>query len=207
MKTLSWTEHIEYLVKRKFPNISLAQIPITLSNMHRGGINESSHQKILKDISDYKVTLLKKSSDEIRDLYDSEKNKEVEAVKLKFELEEQSRFFHQDSAKADFNYWCKMAHWSLDEAIALSFGKNPEIVNWVRIEPLTDISQFAKEYEKRRKLALRAIPWKKLYDPVLPSIFLGWAKELKLDIPEHLHGAAHLANLCHEYCRCFKACC
>ena len=154
--------------------------------MHRGGINESSHQKILKDISDYKVTLLKKSSDEIRDLYDSEKNKEVEAVKLKFELEEQSRFFHQDSAKADFNYWCKMAHWSLDEAIALSFGKNPEIVNWVRIEPLTDISQFAKEYEKRRKLALRAIPWKKLYDPVLPSIFLGWAKELKLDIPELL---------------------
>ncbi len=194
MKTHNWTEQIEYLVKRKFPNISLAPIPISLSTIHRGGIDESSRQKLLKDISDYKVTLLKKDIDEIRGLYEAEKNKEVEAVKLKFYLEEQSRFFYQDSAKADFNYWCKMAHWSLDEAIALSFGKNPEIVNWVRIEPLTNISQFAKDYEKRRKLALRAIPWKKLYDPVLPSIFLGWAKELKLDIPELLIDESNISG-------------
>ena len=186
MKTLSWNEQIEYLIKSKFPYASLVNIPTPLSKMGKGGISESHRQKLSSDVSDFKQTLLKKSRDEIKVLYETEKNKEIEAFKLKLELEEHSRFFHQQSANADFTYWSKMAHWSLDEAIALSFGKNPEIVNWGKVGLYTQVSPFAKEYENRRNLALRAIPWGKLYDPMLPSIFLGWAKELNLVIPEFL---------------------
>jgi hypothetical protein len=42
--------------------------------------------------------------------------------------DDQARYFHAPSAEVDIDYWSKMAHWSLDEAIALSFGKAPERV-------------------------------------------------------------------------------
>lgn len=79
-----------------------------------------------------------------------------------------------------------MAHWSLDEAIALSFRKSPEIVSWKKVAPFTFNSPFAKEYEKRRELALRALSWKKLFDPMAPSIFISWAIELNIDLPANL---------------------
>ena len=43
--------------------------------------------------------------------------------------DDQRQFFNQPRAAADFDYWSKMTHWTLDEAIALSFGKAPEVVN------------------------------------------------------------------------------
>jgi hypothetical protein len=48
--------------------------------------------------------------------------------------EEDARFFTQPQAKADFGHWSKAEHWSLDEAIALVFGKAPEIVSWDKIK-------------------------------------------------------------------------
>jgi hypothetical protein len=39
------------------------------------------------------------------------------------EREEQALFFNQPQAAADYVHWSKMAHWTLDEAIALSFWK------------------------------------------------------------------------------------
>jgi hypothetical protein len=39
---------------------------------------------------------------------------------------EAPNFFNQPDAVADYDHWSKTAHWTLDEAIALSFGKAPE---------------------------------------------------------------------------------
>src|SRR6185436_9706811 len=92
------------------------------------------------------------------------------------EQEEQALFFHQPWANADFSHWSKAAHWTLDEAIALSFGKAPEHVTWEKVKSVAVISPFAGQYARRRDLALRAMHWKQLFDPVLPGIFLAWAK-------------------------------
>ena len=187
MKLVKWTDQIEYVVKRKFPG-SNAPLPINpLSSRSSGGSNDhEAYQKRIVDIKAYKDELFKKTQAEVKSLYDEEYEKEINAIQLKTKLEEQSRFFNQPNANADFVHWSKAAHWSLDEAIALSFGKSPDIVSWSDVEKYTHVSPFAKEYAKRRDLALRAIPWKKLYDPVLPSIFLSWAMELNLPVPELL---------------------
>jgi len=84
------------------------------------------------------------------------------------------------------DHWSRAEHWTLDEAIALSFGKAPEVVSWKRIESLIQISHFAKQYQRRRDLALRAAAWKKLYDPILPLLFLKWAKDNEIAAPAEL---------------------
>src|SRR6266852_987351 len=101
-------------------------------------------------------------------------------------FEEEARFFNQPQAKADFDYWSKAEHWSLDEAIALVLGKAPEIVTWEKIKTYVGTSPFVKQYSRLRDLAERAKVWKKLYDPVLPPIFLKWAEDNEINVPARL---------------------
>ena len=49
---------------------------------------------------------------------------------------------------------------------------------------------FAKNYERRRTVVERAKWAKQLFDPVYPSIFLAWAKEINFSICEDLSGRA-----------------
>jgi hypothetical protein len=46
--------------------------------------------------------------------------------KAKSDYDENQRVFNRPSAVADFDYWSRMSYWTLDEALALSFGKAPE---------------------------------------------------------------------------------
>jgi hypothetical protein len=43
-----------------------------------------------------------------------------------------------------------------------------------------------KQYSRLRDLAERAKAWKKLYDPVLPPIFLKWAEDNEISVPAGL---------------------
>jgi hypothetical protein len=112
--------------------------------------------------------------------------------------DDQRRFFNQPSANADYDYWSKMAHWTLDEAIALSFGKNPKVVYPGRLSNFPSYtSPFVEEFEKLKELTERAHTWKKLYDPVLPIIFVKWTTDM--DIPFSLE----LANKVREKAKNF----
>ncbi|MEO1281973.1 MAG: hypothetical protein AAFV69_09585 [Pseudomonadota bacterium] len=108
---------------------------------------------------------------------------------------ESQQFFNLPSANADFHHYCKCAYWTLDEAIALSFGRAPEIVNWKSISPHKAISPFARDYAARRDLAHRALTAGQLYDPVLPGIFLNWAKTLEIEIAPDLMAVAERQNI------------
>ena len=103
-------------------------------------------------------------------------------------------FFEQKSADADFGYWGKAAYWTLDEAVALSFGKSPEIVNWTLLEPLVGSSQFAEDYGCRRELTIRAKTQGQLVDPILPPAFLAWTKQLAISVPADLEAAVDLTQ-------------
>ncbi len=93
------------------------------------------------------------------------------------------------SAQADFAYWSMMPSWTLDEAIALSFGKAPEQVNWPTVEPLIEGLPFAQEYRRRRELVARCVKSQDLSDPIRPNVFLGWAISIGLHIPTDLVSA------------------
>jgi len=202
MKNRFLNEQIEYLVRRKYPNASRVSPYISLSQIG----SYVDNRDLFDEINAYRQMLVAMSLDELKNLYDEEKTKELELIRRNSELEESQKFYNSLSANADFVYWGKIEHWTLDEAIALSFGKAPEVVSWKTIEPLIINSKFAKEYAKRRELALRALYWKKLFDPVLPIIFLAWAKEAEIDVPSNLitevqkkRGPA--VNWFDEYCK------
>jgi hypothetical protein len=186
---------IEYLVLRRFPAARAVRLPPSLSggvgSISGGvsGISHDRHQELLSQISDYEKELRAKPPEELQALVEQERAKVAGELRERAEREERERFFNQPHARADFEHWSKAAHWTLDEAIALSFGKSPEHVNWRKIEPLVQISRFAVEYQRRRDLALRALHWDQLYDPVLPGIFLAWAKRSDLSYPPELETA------------------
>src|SRR4029077_19111200 len=65
----------------------------------------------------------------------------------------------------------------------------PEVVSWKVVQPHIQGSQFACDYARRRELAGRALQWKQLYDPVLPGIFITWAKRTEIEFPPELEAA------------------
>lgn len=137
----------------------------------------------------YRAELEALTDEELAKLHAAETDKHAEEIREKNAREERERFFNLPSANADFDHWSKAAHWTLDEAIALSFGKAPEHVNWKNVEPHVKFSPFAFQYSRRRDLAVRAATWKHLFDPVLPGSFLAWCKRTELAVPTELEAA------------------
>ena len=56
----------------------------------------------------------------------------------------------------------------------------------LRRERWKPLSSWRQTYGRLRDLAQRAGPRKKLYDPVLPTIFLKWAKDNEIAVPAEL---------------------
>lgn len=181
---ISRKDRTEYLVLRKFPFARAIDFPPSL-NVNRGRPTEASPQ-LKEALAAYRAELASLSSEEIAARYNAEKQREHQLAVAKAEQTEREHFFNQSRAAADFEHWSKLAHWTLDEAVALTFGKAPETVNWPTINKYLQISPFAVQYSRRREIALRAAQWKQLYDPVLPGIFLAWAKRIDIDVPADL---------------------
>ncbi len=143
----------------------------------------------------YQRLLETKSNEELAGLFEEEKIKQSEKLRLEAEKREEEAVFNQSYAMADANvyeHYAKMEYWTMDEAIILSFGRNPEVVNSVTIansgllKPSTPTSTFIVQYTNLQDLTKRAVSFKKLYDPVIPSLFLQWAKKKDICIPQPL---------------------
>ena len=145
----------------------------------------------------YQEELVGLSKQQVRALYNEE-------LKKKYVEDDQRRFFNQPKAKADFNYWSKMPEWTLDEAIVLSFGKNPEYVTWSQLNAiLSYTSPFVEECIKLRKLVERAkkahhftdaaLPTQ--YDPIRPYKFVQWMQANGISFPEKLAANVLQSNI------------
>jgi len=162
---------LKFLVDRKF-GINAALAP-AIANFDK--YKNSEYSNIVAQIEEYKRTLRNVPSNELLTLYNEELAKQ-----------ERDRFYNQRYANADFVHWAKAAHWTIDEAIALSFGKEPSFVTWKEIEKLTKVTAFAKSFAKRRDLALRAVASQKLTENSPPTVFIGWAQGLSIELPNAL---------------------
>jgi hypothetical protein len=111
--------------------------------------------------------------------------REKEAHELK-ELEEQTPFYNRQNAQADFKYWAKVPLWTLDEAVALSLGKNPFLVTWSAVEEYADTSSFAAGFANLRHLVLRAKEAQQLPELVSPDAYIAWAKANSVLLPPEL---------------------
>ena len=175
------SDPVEYLTHRKFPYYPEAikcgggRIPLGLRPI------------CLSEIEAYQAELRATPPEELQALYEQEPADERREALAIAEMEDRERFFNRSYAEADFTHWSTAAYcWTLDEAIALSFGKRPEVVNWESVKRYVNVSLFAVKYSKVRDLALRAKACKELCDPVLPSTFLAWARRMKIEVPAEL---------------------
>ena len=116
---------IEYLVSRRYPTWNMP-IVSSLSDTSPTGARREMREKAQA----YERELRGKTSSEIEELVRAEQAAEAEERRRKQETEEKGRFFNSPDAKADFSHWGKLSYWTLDEAVALSFGRAPEMVNW-----------------------------------------------------------------------------
>jgi hypothetical protein len=170
---------VEFLVRRKFPATVLA----TLQNQAQPK-GTTTLDRLLRhqQMDQYRSELQVLPSEQLQSLYEEESAKALADL----QREEDGRFFNQPHAAADFDHWSKAEHWSLDEAIALAMGRAPEVVSWEKIKSHSGASPFVKQYARLRDLAERAKTWQKLFDPVLPPIFISWAEQHEIALPSEL---------------------
>jgi hypothetical protein len=181
---------IEFLVARKFPDVLAVLSGAGPPSLRpRATPSPKYREKRRQEIADYKATLRAMPPDALQALLESETKKSDEEERATIDPEEKARFYNQPYADADFNHWSRAAHWTLDEAVALSLGKNPEVVNWKALEPYQFTSRFVIQYARLRDLAQRALPWNQLFDPVHPGIFIGWAHRNEIPFPQELEDA------------------
>ncbi|GEP04934.1 hypothetical protein [Methylobacterium oxalidis] len=95
-------------------------------------------------------------------------------------------FFGRDP-RADRGYWSRAACWTNEEAIALSFGCEPRVVNWEFLK--NSGHPFAKLYAERRSLAIRARHVNLLNDFNEPEAFIKWAKRQGISFDPDLEKA------------------
>jgi len=104
--------------------------------------------------------------------------------------EDRERFYNQRYANADFSRWSKLACWSLDEAVALSLGKSPDLVCWAKLIPFEkEHSPFVTRYYRLRDLVERAKRMGLLSEPIVPASFVAWAKQNEIELPSTLEAA------------------
>jgi hypothetical protein len=190
MAKLPTFDPVEYLVSRRFPTArAFRRFPPSLTRPAGSGEIIEVRKKLLAQVDAYEAELKSKTPAELQALCEQERAKEAADLTAKAEREERERFFNQPHAIADFAHWSKATYWTLDEATALSFGKAPGVVNWENLKPYVSSSPFAQRYARLRDLAFRAEKFGQLYDPVLPGIYIAWAKRNEIDFPADLEAA------------------
>lgn len=155
------------------------------------GADIETQQTRYDEIRAYQRALFAMPVDQLDKLYAAEQEQAMQEAMAKFEREEASRFYNLPTANADFSHWAKMAHWTLDEAIALSFGKDPGLVSLWTLKASGSGSRLLAEFSKMQTLTERAVQWQQLFDPVLPSLFITWMNENELPCPQELVDAVN----------------
>lgn len=97
---------------------------------------------------------------------------------------EKARPFHQAGTEADFEHFGRCAYLTVAEAVALSLGKDPRVVNWEMVQPYLGTSPFAQDFADRLDLVGRAVKWGELSQAFPPLTFLTWAHRFKIEVPE-----------------------
>jgi hypothetical protein len=172
-----------YLVRRKYPTHGYPSMSIRYTGP---GPDPAKVAERAKQAEAFEAELLQMSPVELEALVAEAKREDAELARKKAEAEEKQRFYNQPMPP-DYDHYCKCATWTLEEAIALSFGAEPEKISSKLIAPYAKLGgAFPRKYMQRWVQAQRAKAAGQLWDPVLPGIFLAWAKNLGIELPTEL---------------------
>jgi len=101
---------------------------------------------------------------------------------------DEAEFFSLPTAAGDFSHLNRKKHWHLEEAVALSLGKNPKIVNPKTLSQLgRPMSPFVSEFRARMETLQRAISAGHISTPLTPKEFIAWAVNEGFSLPQELN--------------------
>lgn len=140
----------------------------------------------LNNVRDYEGLLTEMPEEEFDKLYkDYERNSRSE-VTSHTRFRERMAFYNSAGADADFVRWFDAEVWSAEDAVALSLGKDPRVVNSEALGAVSSSSPFLKAFNDRLDLLRRAIKAQTLPADIPPAQFVGWARSKKWEIPAQL---------------------
>lgn len=147
-----------------------------------------AHKNVEAEIQSYRTDLSTLSTLELHDHLSLARDADDAALKLENQERDRIEFFNDQRADADFAHWGRVPSWTVDEATALSFGKDPKVVNLETLDrllnkPFAPRSEFAAQYVCRNELILRSQVTGQLNEAVQPNDFKNWAREIDLEIP------------------------
>ena len=104
--------------------------------------------------------------------------------------------FYGADPRADLDHWSRSPCWTVEEATALSFGKEPRIVNWAFLREFSN-HPFAEAYRKRLEHGLRATQIGDLGGVNRPVDYIEWAKGIDFEFSPEVENAvrAHQSNV------------
>lgn len=183
------TDPIGYLMQRKFP--SLLKGPRISNGVQFG---TTPPEQMTPEATLYRSNLRTMPAAVLRQTAADEREREVADWVSRAAADDQTLFFSQPGAVADIDHWARMDFWSVEEGLALSFGKAPEVLTSKRVSVLGIYSPFATEYRRRAEVARRSLVAKHLYENNRPSVFLRWAQRKGMNPPGALVDAVEAAG-------------
>jgi hypothetical protein len=165
-------EKIKLLVRRRFPKFQ--------ERVDRGVLGPE-----LPSVKAYTAQLESLSAPELDARVIEEARKEAIEIEEAGQRADQIAFFNEPGAVANFQVWCKLASWSIDEATALFLKKSPEVVSWRSLQHF-ESSPFVMRYTRLRTQMFRANQDGKFKDRDRPELFIKWGIEVGIDVPEEL---------------------
>lgn len=181
--------------------LTLEEIDAYLIQQEEKRINEQIQDTQLIDrnlyIKDYQNQLEAMHPLEKLELYNEEHLNEIETYifESRFYLDK-FRFFNMPNALANIDHYLSLVTWTREEATALCFGKNPEIVNFDTLntyihgntnDPKAIYSAFINSYFNVRSMLL-SDPL--MADRIPPINFLNWFNKNKIIAYEKLRERA-----------------
>ncbi|MBX3711617.1 MAG: hypothetical protein KF800_06630 [Lysobacter sp.] len=200
-----WEERpIEFLCARRFAELFQSKSGWTTYSGNRnelhfheleGSFDRSSEAtQRIEEAKKYAAELAALPNEELMQVFNAEYSLWKQERAKKAEEEERELFFNRQESTADLKFWSKMAIWTLDEAVALSLGKDPGKVNrssmsksGERYVPAVWLqSEFPREYARRTALVQRAKVAGMLRDQIEPEKFIRWAADVFDNLPDEL---------------------
>lgn len=136
----------------------------------------ASARSWMNDFLTYRLSLDELTTSAVARLYAEVRRPIVEALHARWKEEDADEFFSEPEASADKRYWSSLASWTMDEAAALSLGKDPKLVNNKTLNSVSRGSPFLREYRRRLDVMKRAIAAGVLKEPLSPDKVALWAR-------------------------------
>lgn len=181
--------------KLDFSDLTLDKVIDYLSARYLKNIakdSEHNEELLQKMLQAYIKDLLTKDWDALLLQYREEKKYADLFEAFQTVSDDEDRFFNQSDATANFIHYCQLKSWRKEEAVALFFGKNPEIVN---LETLNNYlndptlnrrgssSSFIDGYKKILNIINSDLT---LPEKASPKDFLTWFNNNRMLIPNYL---------------------